>query len=282
MNKDTTSDEWGCFNIIQLVCHKMHLYLSILRAGAAIEAADAVMFHIRKLKSPSALPSQRGKEGQIWVWFTDESPFNTFLHKGNTHASFNGIFNWTMSYRQSSVLRHHVCDTPSSKSMHVQVGHWCTCSLWSGCPGQEYHRLQGSHWKSEEQNSPVGKHAYPLRRQVRFGARPVNDKTHSSMKMWFNIFVYILCINAYNHFRLESLTVQGRNSLEDKLLLLSHFPPCLKDKSSLPCFHCILGATRLDLVLTLGAKKCDFAILHLLGGYFGTVHVTFTYKNMDR
>ncbi|CAG9827704.1 unnamed protein product [Diabrotica balteata] len=70
----------------------------------ALSTADLVLFHLHRMKSSKELPSKRGKPGQIWAFITEESAHNTFLspNKGVTIKDYNGVFNWSMSYRMDS------------------------------------------------------------------------------------------------------------------------------------------------------------------------------------
>ncbi|XP_057666478.1 glycoprotein 3-alpha-L-fucosyltransferase A-like [Diorhabda carinulata] len=69
-----------------------------------IKTADIVLVHLHRTKNPKELPPMRGKPDQIWAFLTEESPHHTFLRpdKNISIASFNGIFNWSMSYRMDS------------------------------------------------------------------------------------------------------------------------------------------------------------------------------------
>ncbi|XP_043914569.1 alpha-(1,3)-fucosyltransferase 7 [Protopterus annectens] len=60
--------------------------------------ADVVVFHHRELQNKrSSLPEEERPSNQKWVWVSLESPSATSDVK-----KFNGIFNWTMTYRQDS------------------------------------------------------------------------------------------------------------------------------------------------------------------------------------
>ncbi|CAG9860703.1 unnamed protein product [Phyllotreta striolata] len=77
---------------------------------SALNTADLVIFHLHRTKSLKELPGKRGKEGQIWAFLTDESPYHTFMGRNTLTdqgkkiniTNFNGIFNWSMSYRHDS------------------------------------------------------------------------------------------------------------------------------------------------------------------------------------
>ncbi|XP_072765084.1 alpha-(1,3)-fucosyltransferase 7 isoform X2 [Anoplolepis gracilipes] len=66
-----------------------------------LHRADAVVFHLHLIKRPSELPV-RSRVNQRWIFLTDESPFHTFLHGSQRLSDYNGLFNWSMSYRMDS------------------------------------------------------------------------------------------------------------------------------------------------------------------------------------
>ncbi|XP_040579466.1 alpha-(1,3)-fucosyltransferase 7 [Lepeophtheirus salmonis] len=69
-----------------------------------IRSSDAVVIHLHRINGPHALPLERTAL-QRWIFFTDESPYHTFLeYKGpsNKIASFDGVFNWSMTFRHDS------------------------------------------------------------------------------------------------------------------------------------------------------------------------------------
>ncbi|GIX89318.1 glycoprotein 3-alpha-L-fucosyltransferase A [Caerostris extrusa] len=64
--------------------------------------SDAVLFHLHQTKGPKSLPPYHPKN-QLWIFFTDESPHHTFLTtRRYTMKDYNGIFNWSMTYRSDS------------------------------------------------------------------------------------------------------------------------------------------------------------------------------------
>ncbi|XP_063915585.1 alpha-(1,3)-fucosyltransferase 7-like [Zophobas morio] len=67
---------------------------------AALTTADLVIFHLHRMKKDD-LPKKRGPKEQIWAFLTDESPNHTFLNKNNL-TNYNGLFNWSMTYRMDS------------------------------------------------------------------------------------------------------------------------------------------------------------------------------------
>uniref|UniRef100_A0A6P7FHC7 Uncharacterized protein LOC114329433 n=1 Tax=Diabrotica virgifera virgifera TaxID=50390 RepID=A0A6P7FHC7_DIAVI len=84
----------------------------------ALSTADLVLFHLHRMKSSKQLPLKRGKSSQIWAFLTEESSYHTFLNrdKGVTIKDYNGVFNWSMSYRvnYSSIclIVPEVCQVP--------------------------------------------------------------------------------------------------------------------------------------------------------------------------
>lgn len=67
-----------------------------------VSESDAVMFHLHQTKGPHTLPKNHPRH-QIWIFFTDESPLHTFLAtKKFSMRDYNGLFNWSMTYRHDS------------------------------------------------------------------------------------------------------------------------------------------------------------------------------------
>ncbi|XP_051172089.1 4-galactosyl-N-acetylglucosaminide 3-alpha-L-fucosyltransferase 9-like [Leptopilina boulardi] len=67
-----------------------------------IEQADAVIFHLHRIKNVNELPVIRKNYNQRWIFLTDESPLNTFIYKSQKLSNYNNLFNWTMTYRMDS------------------------------------------------------------------------------------------------------------------------------------------------------------------------------------
>lgn len=63
--------------------------------------ADAVVFHLHLTQSPMELPKKHDSN-QLWIFLTDESPFNTFFYKNQKLGDYNFLFNWSMSYKMDS------------------------------------------------------------------------------------------------------------------------------------------------------------------------------------
>ncbi|XP_044272624.1 alpha-(1,3)-fucosyltransferase 7-like [Tribolium madens] len=66
----------------------------------ALKTADIVIFHMHRMK-PGDLPKRTSHESQIWAFLTDESPHHTFLSANNL-TNYNGVFNWSMTYRMDA------------------------------------------------------------------------------------------------------------------------------------------------------------------------------------
>jgi len=66
-----------------------------------LHRADAVVFHLHFTRNPSELPA-RSRADQRWIFLTDESPFHTFLYGPQKLSNYDGLFNWSMSYRMDS------------------------------------------------------------------------------------------------------------------------------------------------------------------------------------
>lgn len=65
------------------------------------ERADAVIFHIHRIKNPNELPVRRNYN-QRWIFLTDESPLHTFIHRPQELSNYNKLFNWSMTYHLNS------------------------------------------------------------------------------------------------------------------------------------------------------------------------------------
>ncbi|XP_076048593.1 alpha-(1,3)-fucosyltransferase 7-like [Oratosquilla oratoria] len=84
----------------------------------AVTKADAVLIHLHRTKGPDTLP-ERGSPSQRWIWLTDESPYHTFMstQKYKLHH-YNGLFNWSMSYRMDSDI-----PVPYGRTVPLSTGH---------------------------------------------------------------------------------------------------------------------------------------------------------------
>lgn len=80
-----------------------------------LDRAEAVIFHLHKTRSASELPRRRNYK-QRWVFLTDETPFNTFLYRNQRLSDYDGLFNWSMTYRTDS-------DVPVPYGRTVSLNH---------------------------------------------------------------------------------------------------------------------------------------------------------------
>lgn len=87
-----------------------------------LHRADAVVFHLHFTKSPSELPT-RSRADQRWIFLTDESPFHTFLYSHQRLSNYDGLFNWSMSYRIDSDVPVPYGRTTRA-SGNFPIGHW--------------------------------------------------------------------------------------------------------------------------------------------------------------
>ncbi|XP_050298599.1 glycoprotein 3-alpha-L-fucosyltransferase A-like isoform X2 [Anthonomus grandis grandis] len=117
-----------------------------------LKTADIVIFHLHRTKSKDELPKERNAD-QIWAFLTDESPYHTFLNSGVKLKDFNGIFNWSMSYRMDTdipvpygrtVLRAGPTNPQNSKLLLSKRRDVLVAILGSNCGGQN-HRWQYVH-----------------------------------------------------------------------------------------------------------------------------------------
>ncbi|XP_060521798.1 4-galactosyl-N-acetylglucosaminide 3-alpha-L-fucosyltransferase FUT6-like [Cylas formicarius] len=67
----------------------------------AITTADIVIMHLHRFNGKQDLPT-RTRLDQIWAFLTDESPLHTFLNGNVKLDDFDGLFNWSMTYRMDS------------------------------------------------------------------------------------------------------------------------------------------------------------------------------------
>ncbi|KAK3722062.1 hypothetical protein QZH41_007363 [Actinostola sp. cb2023] len=68
---------------------------------SALEQCDAVVFHNRDMPGAQSFQSieKQRTQRQRWIYFTQENPQNV---GGEPAAKYNGIFNWTITYRRDS------------------------------------------------------------------------------------------------------------------------------------------------------------------------------------
>ncbi|OAD61948.1 Alpha-(1,3)-fucosyltransferase [Eufriesea mexicana] len=80
-------------------CTVKHCVLSY--RSKDLNIADAVVFHLHLTQSMLELPT-RTRWNQRWIFLTDESPLHTFLYGNQELFKYNGLFNWSMTYRVNS------------------------------------------------------------------------------------------------------------------------------------------------------------------------------------
>ncbi|XP_074034925.1 glycoprotein 3-alpha-L-fucosyltransferase A [Leptinotarsa decemlineata] len=69
---------------------------------SAISTADIVIFPMHRMKSTKELPKGKRNPSQIWAFLTDESPHHTIMTPRLKLTDFDGVFNWSMTYRMDS------------------------------------------------------------------------------------------------------------------------------------------------------------------------------------
>ncbi|XP_050298958.1 glycoprotein 3-alpha-L-fucosyltransferase A-like [Anthonomus grandis grandis] len=111
-----------------------------------IVSSDIVIFHMHKTRSKNELPKDRNPK-QIWAFLTDESPYHTFYPPGPKLTDFNGIFNWSMTYRMDSdipvpygrtVLRKTNETVSDSNMLLLKRRDVLVAILGSNCGGQNH------------------------------------------------------------------------------------------------------------------------------------------------
>ncbi|XP_076342411.1 alpha-(1,3)-fucosyltransferase 7-like [Tachypleus tridentatus] len=86
------------------LCSVRNCYIETNNERGLMES-DAVIFHLHRIGGPHKLPLRPRMYPplQRWVFFTDESPLNTFfLTHEYQMRDYNGVFNWSMTYRRDS------------------------------------------------------------------------------------------------------------------------------------------------------------------------------------
>ncbi|KFM64697.1 Glycoprotein 3-alpha-L-fucosyltransferase A, partial [Stegodyphus mimosarum] len=112
-----------------------------------VYGSDAVLFHLHQTKGPETLPVYHPPH-QIWIFFTDESPLHTFLAtKMYSMKDYNGLFNWSMTYRSDSdvpVPYGRTVKLTATEMEHFQEKNYALSKrrsvaiLGSNCGGQNY------------------------------------------------------------------------------------------------------------------------------------------------
>lgn len=72
--------------------------------SSELPTANAVLFHLHRTAGRSSLPAKHANPSQRWVFLTDENPYHTFTlgSKSARMRDFDGVFNWSMTYRMDS------------------------------------------------------------------------------------------------------------------------------------------------------------------------------------
>lgn len=81
------------------------------------DKADAIIIHLHRTRGVDDLPKNvefKKRMSQRWVFLTDESPLHTFLDSKQQLSNYNGLFNWSMTYRMDS-------DVPVPYGRTVQI-----------------------------------------------------------------------------------------------------------------------------------------------------------------
>nr|CAI5819600.1 unnamed protein product [Callosobruchus analis] len=106
----------------------------ITNSAKSLETADLVLFHLHRMKGTNDLPKVKHRNPeQIWTFLTDESPYHTFLTPKVRLKDFDGIFNWSMSYR--TVVRKYLNDEKIILNKRRDV---LITILGSNCGGQNH------------------------------------------------------------------------------------------------------------------------------------------------
>ncbi len=106
----------------------------VTRNKSLLLSADAVLIHMRDIKTPRDLPQHR-EPRQIWIMYLVESPYHSEVNL----SEYNGLFNWTSTYSPySSVPSPYGQYEPYSKPEH---GAPTLPSVDSGSPPRAKARL---------------------------------------------------------------------------------------------------------------------------------------------
>ncbi|PNF39384.1 hypothetical protein B7P43_G13648 [Cryptotermes secundus] len=88
--------------------------------SAELNTADAVLFHLHRTPNRESLPDPKSPRPahQRWVFLTDENPFHTFTlgSDATKMKDYNGIFNWSMTYRMDSDI-----PVPSGRTLRLTI-----------------------------------------------------------------------------------------------------------------------------------------------------------------
>ncbi|XP_022916337.2 glycoprotein 3-alpha-L-fucosyltransferase A-like [Onthophagus taurus] len=68
-----------------------------------LDISDLVIIHLHRTKDVQDLPPlTKRPRWQRWAFLTDESPYHTFLSSHTKLKDYNGVFNWSMTYRMNA------------------------------------------------------------------------------------------------------------------------------------------------------------------------------------
>ncbi|KAF2903743.1 hypothetical protein ILUMI_02451 [Ignelater luminosus] len=81
------------------------------------EFANMVVFDLRRMEKVHELPKGKRNSKQIWTMLIDKATFNNLTQIKNKLKNYNGIFNWTMSYRMDSEI-----PVPRGRTVPVKPG----------------------------------------------------------------------------------------------------------------------------------------------------------------
>ncbi|XP_041366106.1 alpha-(1,3)-fucosyltransferase C-like isoform X2 [Gigantopelta aegis] len=89
---------WNLYSILLQHLSRCPAKCTLVKSGNNLSAFDAVIFNA--VGYPENLPPRK-VPGQVWVYFTLESPYHSADYKFN-RPEWRNMFNWTMTYRADS------------------------------------------------------------------------------------------------------------------------------------------------------------------------------------
>ena len=66
-----------------------------------LDEADLVIFSAYAIDQTKG-PPPRSRSTQLWAFFNEETPVNTYFRSKPSYDVWNGLFNWTITYREDS------------------------------------------------------------------------------------------------------------------------------------------------------------------------------------
>lgn len=179
---------------------------------AALNESDAIVLHLHQIKGPEDVPPYRFPH-QRWVFFTDESPMNTFMvAKMKSLKDYNDIFNWSMTYSwesdvpvpygRTAKLPYDSTRPTSSLPNYFQINNKATAVVGSNCGGSnqrwpfirelQRHTPVDIYGRCGNLSCPGGYMGgvCPLIRGYKFylAFENCNCREYISEKMWYNAF----------------------------------------------------------------------------------------------